>query len=228
MSRVLIIGDLHLPAVRNKYIDFCKDIRTKWKCNEIVFIGDIIDWHSISRWTKEPNLPGPKDEYELAKQLVAQWYKAFPKANVCIGNHDERPERLAKTVNIPGFMLQPYDKLWDTPKWKWNYRFKLDGVHYRHGTGCKGIHPAWNLMNKSHSSVVIGHCHSRVGIKWSMNPDQRFFGMDVGCGIDDSKWQFSYNRDIEERSICSCGVVIDGFPYIEIMPISKGEKYYEV
>lgn len=226
MSRVLIPGDLHLPAGRNKYLDFCQDVRTKWKCNEVVFAGDVVDWHSISKWVKEPNLPGPKDEYELAKTLVAKWYKAFPNAKVCIGNHDERPERLAKTVNIPDFMLKPYGELWNTSKWKWDYTFEIDGVHYRHGTGCSGIHPAWNLMNKIHCSVVIGHCHSRAGIKWGANKFKRFFAMDVGCGIDDTQWQFSYGRDLVERSIISCGVVIDGVPFLEPMPISKGEKYY--
>ena len=226
MARVLTIGDLHLPAARPKYLEFCKDIKKEWDCEETVFIGDIVDWHSISTWTKEPSLPGPKDEYELAKSLVKVWYDVFPNAKICIGNHDERPARLAKTVNIPEFMLVSYSKLWNTPKWEWDFSFEIDDVHYRHGTNCGGIHPAWNLMNKIKCSVVIGHTHSKAGIKWSVNKFRRFFAVDVGCGISESAWQFAYGRDLVERPICSCAVIVDGIPYLEIMPISKGEDYY--
>jgi hypothetical protein len=226
MSKILVIPDLHLPAVRKKSLQFCKDIYKKWNCNKVVFIGDLVDWHSISHYVKNPNLPGPKDEYELAKKLVQEWYKAFPVAQVCIGNHDERPSRLAETVNIPDFMLKPYGELWNTPGWKWEFSFEIDDVHYRHGTDCSGIHPAWNLMNKIKCSSVIGHCHSRAGIKWSVNKFRRFFAMDVGSLIDDTQYQFAYGKNVIERSVCSCGVVIDAIPYLEVMAISKGEKYY--
>jgi len=224
--RVLTIGDIHLPATRPKYLEFCKDIKKKYRCNQVIFIGDVVDWHAISSWVKEPNCPGPKDEYELAKKGVKEWYKAFPKAKICIGNHDERPARLAKTVNIPEFILKSYGELWGTPGWEWDFSFEIDEVHYRHGNGCSGVHPAWTLMNKIKCSVVIGHCHTRAGIKWSVNKFRRFFAMDVGCGISEKAWQFAYGKDTVERPICGCGAVIDGLPFHEIMPISKGEKYY--
>jgi len=228
MSSVLVIGDLHLPAVRKGYLQFCKDLYVEWDCNEVVFIGDVVDWHAISFWVKEPNCPGPADEYSLAKKYVKKWADAFPVANVCIGNHDERPARLAKTVSIPGFMLKPYSELWGTPGWTWDYRFKIDNVNYRHGTGIKGgIHPAWNMMNKMHKSVVIGHLHARAGVKWSANEDERIFGMDVGCGINEKAFQFIYGKDVVERPFLSAAAIIDGIPYHEPMPCSPGEKYHD-
>lgn len=226
--KVLCIGDLHLPAVRKGYLEFCQDLYYQWNCNQVVFIGDIIDWQAISFHTTHPMCPGPKDEYELAKKYVKVWAKAFPKASVCIGNHDERPSRLAKTVNIPEFMLKPYGELWDTPKWKWDFRFRIDNVNYRHGTGIKGgIHPGWNMMNKLHQSVVIGHLHSRAGIKYSMSDKIRLFAMDVGCGIDEKAFNFAYGRDVIERPALSAGVIIDGIPYLEPMLIGRKEKYHD-
>ena len=227
MSRVLVIGDLHNPATRIGYRQFCEDLYEEWNCNEVVFIGDVIDWHAISFWAKEPACPGPKDEYELAKVCVAEWAKSFPDAKVCIGNHDERPSRLAKTVNIPDFMLRSYKDLWDTPGWVWDYRFLLDDVLYKHGSKSSGIHPAWNLMNKVHMSVVIGHCHTRGGIKWSCNFKERMFGMDVGCGIDEAAWQFTYGKDNDIRPFLSAAVILDGVPYHEPMKCGKGELYHD-
>ncbi len=227
MSRVLFIPDLHCPATRKGALEFCLDLQEEWDCNEVVFAGDVIDWHAISHWTKEPSCPGPLDEYELAKECVKKWYDAFPDAMVCIGNHDERPNRLAKTVNIPDFMLKSYADLWDTPGWKWNWKFMVDEVSYRHGTGCSGIHPAWNMMNKVYHSVAIGHCHTRAGVKWGSNGRMRIFGLDAGCLIDEQAWQFTYGRDNVIRPFLSAAVIIDGHPYLEAMRCSKGEAYYD-
>jgi len=223
--RVLVIGDLHEPVSHPAYLQFCKDLYKKWKCNRVVFIGDIVDWHAISSWVKEPNCPGPKDEYKLAKPKVQKWYKTFPKAKVCIGNHDERPERLAKSVSIPANFLKNYNVLWGTDGWQWDYEFIIDGVYYFHGTGQGGIHPAWNVASKMLMSVVMGHCHSKAGVKWRVNPYQRIFSMDVGCGIDVKAWQFVYGKHCKDRPVLSAGIVINGIPYHEIMPISKKEKY---
>ena len=227
MSNVLAIGDIHAPATRPGYRQFCEDLYEKWGCNEVVKIGDVVDWHAISFWTREPACPGPKDEYELAKQCVKEWAKSFPNAKVCIGNHDERPSRLAKTVNIPDFMLRPYSELWKTPGWIWDYRFLIDGVCYKHGAKSGGVHPAWTLMNKIHMSAVIGHCHGRSGVKWSCNFKERMFGVDVGCGIDEKAWQFAYGRDEDIRPFLSAAVIKDGIPYVIPMPCGKGEKYHD-
>lgn len=226
--RVLCIGDLHLPAVRKGYLTFCQDLYEQWDCDTVVFIGDVVDWTAISFHATEPMCPGAFDEYVLAKKFVADWSEAFPDARVCIGNHDERPARLAKTVKIPDFMLIPYAELWDTPGWIWDYRFKIDGVHYRHGSGLRGgVHPAWNTMNNIHEPVVIGHLHARLAIEYSMPGDRRLFGMSVGCGIDERAFNFAYGRDVLARPAVGAGVIIDGIPYVEPMRMGSGELYHD-
>jgi len=230
MSRVLVIGDVHEPVSHPGYLSFCKDLYEEWGCNEVIFIGDIVDWHAISSWVKEPNCPGPKDEYELSSIRVRKWYETFPNAKVCIGNHDERPERLAKTVSIPPCLLKDYNTVWNTSGWNWSYDFIVDDVYYYHGTSAssfQAMHPAWNTMSKMLMSVVMGHYHSRAGIKWKANPFKRIFGMDVGCGIDVTAWQFVYGKHIKERPILSAGIIIDGIPYHEVMPCSEGERYHK-
>jgi predicted phosphodiesterase len=222
-----IIGDPHEPVCRPGYLDFCTDTFEEYGCDVIVCIGDLIDWHGISFHAKQPECPGTKDEYELAYHKVQKWATRFPNVKWCIGNHDERPVRLARTVNIPEFMLKPYNELWDLPGWEMDFQFKLDNVLYKHGTGCSGIHPAWNLMNKSKMNIVIGHCHARAGMKWSMNPERRFFGLDVGCGINEKEWQFAYGRDMVERPILACAVVKDGQPHSIAMKCGTGEKYHD-
>jgi metallophosphoesterase superfamily enzyme len=225
--RCLAIGDIHEPVSRKGYLQFCKDMYRKWKCDTVVFLGDIVDWSAISFHLRNPEGPGPAEEYRLAFEAIHRWYKAFPKAMVCIGNHDARPHRVAESVNIPAKFLRDYADLWKTPGWKWDHHFIIDDVYYFHGRGCGGIHPAWNAMQTKQRSVVMGHIHSAAGIKWMANVDRRTFGMDVGCGIDDKAYAFVYAAEQLKRSILGCGVVANGIPYHEVMPCSKGELYFD-
>lgn len=227
MARVLVIGDIHCPAHHPGYLQFCKDLHREWRCNTVVFIGDVVDLQAISFHAHNPNCPGPADEYILAKRQIQQWYRAFPKAKVCIGNHDERVIRLAESVNIPSRFLRDYADIWQTPGWNWKYEHIVDGVYYFHGTAQGGTHPAWNAAGKMLMSVVMGHCHSRSGVKWRANPLTRVFSVDVGCGIDVDAYQFAYGRHIKDRPILSASVILDGIPYHEVMPCGKGEKYHK-
>jgi len=224
---VLAVGDIHAPVDHPKYLKFCKDLYDEYDCNEVVLIGDVVDWHAISFHTKHPECPGPRDEYLLAKKRIRKWHTAFPKAKVCIGNHDARPMRLAEPQGIPEEFLKDYNTLWGTPGWEWDYEFIIDGVYYFHGTARGGVHPAYNAMKDMLMSVVMGHVHTAAGIKWLANPQQRTFGMDVGCGIDIEAFQFAYGKHMRKRPILAAGIVKKGIPYHEIMPMSLGERYHK-
>jgi predicted phosphodiesterase len=228
MKRVLAIGDIHAPVERRHYLRFCKAQYKKYKCNTVIFMGDVVDWHSISFHAANPECPGPSDEFKLAMKCVQRWYKAFPKAMVCIGNHDARPRRLAESVGIPARLLRDYSEAWRTPNWEWKTSFIVDKVYYHHGHGKSGgINPAYNTAKNMGMSVVMGHCHSKGGVKWLVNPLRRYFGMDTGCGVDDAQFAFAYAREQTNRSVLSCGVVINGMPTFIPMEVGKGEKYYD-
>ncbi len=225
MSRVLIIGDTHCPAEHPRYMQFCLDLQKEWQCDRVVHIGDLIDMNSISFHAKNPELPSPKSEYELALQCVQRWYKAFPNLTVTIGNHCERAFRKAASVDIPAFFLRDYNEIWKTPKWKWVYSTIIDDVYYTHGTGTGGMYPSFIRARNMGMSVCSGHAHSAAGIWWTASPKSRFFGMNVGSGIDVDQMAFDYGRGYTRKPIVSAGIILDGIPYHEICPIGKGERY---
>jgi predicted phosphodiesterase len=227
MAKVLVVGDIHAPVVHPGYMNFCVDIYEEWDCNQVLFVGDVIDHHAISFHARNPNCPGPTDEYALAKQQIQKWYATFPKARVCIGNHDDRVIRLAESVHIPEVFLRDYKEVWGTPRWDWDHEHTIDDTYYFHGVGHSGIHPAWNAAAKMLMPVVMGHCHARAGIKWRANPKKRIFSVDVGCGIDIDAYQFAYSKHVKERPILSAAVILDGIPYHEVMPCGRKEKYHK-
>jgi len=225
-QRTLIIPDLHLPAEHPKAIRFCQDMYDLWKCNSVIFIGDISDLHAISFHTKNPDLPGAGDEYDSVKEKVKTWYKAFPKAIVILGNHDLRPFRLGRTVNIPDRLIRSPKELWETPNWEWVPEHIADDIYYIHNGG-GGLYPAINKAKSMGMSVICGHTHTNAGIHWVASPRHRFFGMNVGCIIDIDRMQFEYGQNYTYRPILGVGIVVNGTPYYEVMPIGKGEKYYK-
>jgi UDP-2,3-diacylglucosamine pyrophosphatase LpxH len=228
MSRILVVPDLHEPCSRKGALQFCQDVRRKWKTDKVIFIGDITDWHSISFHAHHPEMPGPKDEYELAYKQIQKWYKTFPNAKIVLGNHDRRIIRLAESVNIPAKFLRDYKEIWNTPTWEWADDFIMDDVYYTHGDGTGGsLYPAYNLVRKIGMNCVCGHYHSAGGVKWLVNPLRRIFGMDTGCLIDDKQMAFAYGMRQKVRSVLSVGVVLDGIPYHIMMPCGRGEKYHD-
>ena len=115
MSRVLVVGDLHFPAIHPEYLSFVKSIKKKWKTNHTVFIGDIVDSQAISFHAKHPELPSAVEEHEQTMKHLSVWYKAFKDAVVCIGNHDERVHRMAADKGIPQMYLREYSDVYNTP-----------------------------------------------------------------------------------------------------------------
>lgn len=227
MARVLCIGDIHCPYDRPGYLEFCKELYRKNKCNYVIFIGDIADLHAISYHEKHPEADGPGVEVTKAMVSVKRWYKAFPKAHIIIGNHDRLFIRKAATNQVPEFVLKGFNEIWETPGWNWQKQVTIDDVLYMHGEGCGGLWPAYNTMRKTAQSVVCGHFHTAAGVKFLCNSEKRLFGLDVGCGIKSSAIQFLYADSNPCKPIISAAVILEGEPHLHLMPIGRKEKYWD-
>ena len=219
MSRVLVIGDLHLPAEREDYLDFCRDLRKKYKTKETVFIGDVLDHHAISFHDKHPEADAAVAEYHRSMDKLSAWKKAFPKSRVCIGNHDERIHRISASAGIPQMYLRNYKEIFNTPSWEWEYEFEIDGVTYIHGTGANsGIVPAFNAAKARMQSTVSGHVHSSASVCWSLGPSgSKIFGFNVPCGVDMNHKLMYYSKTFLKKPVNGAGVIINGHPYMEVM-----------
>lgn len=219
MAKVLVIGDIHLPAERQDYLAFCKKVKRKYNTTKTVFIGDILDHHSISFHQKNPDSDGAVEEYTKSMKALKQWNKAFPVASVCIGNHDERVHRLAATSGIPAMYLKEYNDVYGTPDWDWAYSHELDDVYYYHGTGASsGLCPAFNAAKARMQSCVAGHVHATAGILYACGPtNDKIFGFNVPNGVDKNHELMYYSKNFLRKPINGVGVVINGTPYMEIM-----------
>ena len=217
MSRVLVIGDLHCPADLDKYRKHVLKVRKKWKTNKTVFIGDIVDAHKWGRWDPDYASQDSQTEYKNTLKRVQWWHRQFPDAIVTIGNHDERSVRQARTAGIPDSLIKDYADAWKTPSWEWVNNVTIDNVRYFHGEGFSGKFPHANAALAGMQSTVMGHIHTVAAIQWISKAGGKFFGMSVGCGIDESHYCMKYAAKHPSKPVLSCGVVIDGSPHLEVM-----------
>lgn len=210
-KNVLIIGDTHEPFCKDGYLEHCLKVQKEYNCGTVVHIGDLVDNHAVSYHEHDPDGKSPGDEFKLALVNCQKWYKAFPNVKICIGNHDKLPFRKAFTAGLPANWLKSYQEMFASPKtWEWDFIHKINGVVYQHGTGMSGEMASINAARENRQSTVIGHLHTVSNIRFLASEKDLIFGMNVGCGIDHSKYAFAYGREAPRKPVLSCGVVIDG------------------
>ena len=217
-KNILVIGDLHAPFIREGYLEFCKEIYLKYQCTDIVFTGDLLDSHFSSFHEIDPDGHSAGEELRLAKNQIQKWYKSFPVAKICLGNHDLIQQRKIFNAGVSKVWLKNIGDILDTPNWEYAEEFIIDDVLYTHGTGRK----ADVRMQQDLISTVQGHYHSESYIKYSVGKRNKLFAMQVGCGVDDKSYAMAYGKYFAKNHI-NCGVVLNGgnLPIIEYMNLNK-------
>ena len=225
-GNILVIGDTHIPFELPGYLKFCKDIYKKYNCTRVVHIGDEMDNHAISYHEADPDGLSAGDELELSLKRMKAWYKAFPEALVCVGNHTALPHRKRKTVGLPKRFFKSYKEFMEAPKgWEWGYEFVLDGVLFKHHpTGGATLTGMLRGAERNRMSTVAGHTHTQAGVSYSANAFDTIFALAVGCGIDKDSYAFEYGREFQYKPLIGCGVVHAGGRTAEFVPANLGKK----
>lgn len=212
---ILCIPDTHIPFQHKNALKFTCKVRDKYKIDRVVFMGDLTDQYSLSRYAKDPDALTTTHEFDLSKKEISRWIKEFPKAQVVIGNHESRIVKRLADVGIPSNLLfKTFNELWDIPKtWVWDHEVFLDGITFIHGV--KSGPNAHILTAKDYrTSTVVAHTHSTLAVNWMSGPTDSIFAMNSGCLIDERAMAFKYASEMTSRPVLGCGVIIDGNPIV--------------
>ena len=202
-KRFLVIGDLHEPFSLDGYLEHCIETYQKWNCNHVIFIGDIIDNHFASYHETDPDGFSAGDELDYAIDRVADWYEAFPDADVLIGNHDALIQRKIYSGGLPKRWIKSYNEVLGTPNWRWHETLIINDICFEHGIGGQAITKAKNNMMSS----VCGHIHTEAYVKWFVGKRFKIFAMQIGSGLDAKAYSAAYARAFKKQCI-SCGVIL--------------------
>ena len=143
-------------------------------------------------------------ELEKTIEKVAEWYKAFPEADVCIGNHDRMASRKSITGGIPSAWIKGYNEVLKTPDWNWVESVIYDDVLYEHGEGGQAFTKAKNNMMSS----VCGHTHTEGYVRWLVGKKFRVFACQTGVGINHKSYAAAYAKNFK-RQVIGCAVILD-------------------
>lgn len=223
---VLAIPDMHMPFHHKDSIKFLAAVKKKYKPEEIVNMGDLEDWHSISMHDHDPDGLSPGDELKALREAVKPMFKLFPAMKICTSNHGSLPLRRAFKFGIPAELIKSYRDILQAPKtWRWADQWEVDKIVYEHGEAFSGQTAAIKSANANMQSTVIGHIHAFAGIQYSANQKHLIFGFNVGCLIDKERYAFAYGKKIKAKPILGCGIIADGIPTFIPMVLNKRGRW---
>lgn len=220
-ARILLISDMHIPYHHKKLIPFLKGLKKKYSPTRIICLGDELDKHAMSFHDSDPDLDSAGTELEKSLPVIAELHELFPKMDLIESNHGSMVFRKAKHHGISRRYVRSYNEVLEVDNgWQWHDDLTIqlpDGqwVYFHHGKTVEAVRTS-QLMGMSH---VCGHYHEAFGVKYWANPRGLYWGMNAGCLIDNKALAFAYNRTNPKRPIIGTGLIIDGVPVMEAMPL---------
>ena len=188
-DNILLISDLHIPYHDVDAITLAMDYGVKNKVNTIIINGDLMDFHNLSRFEKDPRKRSVKEEFEITKHFLKTLRKVFAKAKIywLLGNHDIRYEKWLMTKVYEVFNDEYYhlnrrlrvDEE-DVKIIQDNVLVKAGKLSISHGHHImrgffSPVNSARGAWLKAKQSVIIGHVH-KVSNHVEVNLDGESFG----------------------------------------------------
>ena len=194
-NNILLISDLHIPYHDVPAIEMAFDYGIDNKVNTVFINGDLMDFHHLSKFQKDPRKRSVKYEFDTAKAFLRSLRAAFPTALIywLKGNHCIRYEHW--------LMTKAYE-IFDDEYFHLEQRLRLSeegvriiddktlvkagklaithGHHVMRGF-FSPVNSARGAWMKAKQSVIIGHVH-KVSSHTENNLDGDTFGTwSTGC-----------------------------------------------
>jgi hypothetical protein len=220
-SRILFISDMHIPYHSKGLLPFLEGLKVRYNPTRVICLGDELDKHAMSFHDSDPDLPSAGDELKKALPIIKEVEKLFPKMDLIDSNHGSLLYRKAKHHGIPRHYLRGYNEVLEVGDgWKWHFDLTLtlpddQKVYVHHGKGANALRVA-QLMGMSY---VAGHYHESFGVQYCSTPANLIWAMQCGCLIDRKSLAFAYSNNNMKRQVIGTGLIIDGVPVMEAMPL---------
>jgi predicted phosphodiesterase len=230
VRKVLLMSDLHIPYHDTKAVTLALKVADHVQPDQIIIVGDGIDFHGLSRFTKDPGVEEMLvDEISEMREFLASLRKRFPKTELIyiLGNHENRlvkyiQEQAPALYGVVTFrQLLDLDTLHikDVPYGP-DQMYKIPGCDLlvRHENITGGVHSAHATVTKAMRSVVFGHTHRIQESQIVSIDDHNHRGINIGCLCDKHSPVMSYVKNHWQWAL--------GFGVATIMP--NGHWFHQV
>ena len=173
VGRCLILPDLHLPYHDLQALTVMLQDGLRNECDGVLINGDLLDFHTLSQFVKDPAARKFPEERVVAKQFLARLRELFPKARIVFkeGNHDERlqnfvmekaPELYDETIfgldSLLGLEALGIEHVKEKREVMLGKLFVLHGHELPRGISAP-VNPARGAFLRAKVSVLVSHSH---------------------------------------------------------------------
>ena len=197
-GRVGILSDCHVPYHADIAVRAAVDHLGETGIDALVLNGDIADFYSISRWTKDPKQRDFSGELEAVRDFVGWIRETFPKIPIVYkaGNHEERwqhyiwqhaPElSKERRMSLQAWLdldKHGIDLVEDQRPIMAGKLPILHGHELPKGVSAP-VNPARGAFMRTLSTVLVGHSHRSSGHAESDMWHHETFCWSTGCLCD--------------------------------------------
>ena len=189
-ERVLVLPDIHLPYHNIGALTLALQTGLRRKVDGILINGDLADFHTLSRFCKNPEARKFKDERKTAIDFLRRLREIFPDARIVFkeGNHDER---------LQHYIMERAPELYDVEIAGLGALFELEDVGVEHVYEKREV-----MVGKL--PVLHGHELPR-GISAPVNPARgAFMRAKVSCMVSHSHKTSEHTETNLGRDIVTC------------------------
>lgn len=199
MQKIIVIPDLHIRAKAGgedkRSLAAVEAYIKDFKPNEIVCIGDFLDFDCISDHNAF-NLRAVEGEtiaedYKIGNTILDRWQRLAPRVTLLEGNHDYRVERfidayprMAGSLEVEkGLQLKERKIKW-VRSWSKGETYNIGNAVFIHGLYVNDHH-AKKHVEAFGKSVFYGHTHDiQLYSKVNAGDNKTIVGQSLGCLCD--------------------------------------------
>lgn len=206
-SRIAVLNDIHFPYHDKAALDTCLNYLDYVQPNVIVLNGDIVDFYSVSRFSKVPDAPLLKEEIEMLKMFLEHLRNRFKAATIVfkVGNHENRLYRYIadRAVGLFGLNELSLPSLFNLQEYNIDFADDMDSIQAGNLTIFHGHEfniPTSNAVTVSRSmllryldNIMFGHFHKSQEYMQTIGPKKNIQSISVGCLCGLSPYYSPYN-----------------------------------
>lgn len=207
-ASALVIPDLHVPYEDKKAVNLMyKVAKDLPKLKEVVMLGDVLDYYSVSSHLKSPEIGSIlRNEVELGRSFLDRLREKFPKQTIKFieGNHEFRLQRYIK-ANAPDLngLLTTQDLLGlDRLDIDWipygphqlTHILDIPDLCARHEPYSMSANFMRQTAMKIHKSLMFGHTHQSAYRSTRNAMGKRVKVYSCGHMVDERHPCFDYYR----------------------------------
>lgn len=210
IKSALIIPDCHIPFEDKKAYQIMLDVAQDNKIDEIVILGDYVDFYDVSSHPKSPIIKEKlKHELDQAHFRLKELKYLFPEVKIVYicGNHENRLDRyieknapaLFGQVTIKSVLRLDELSIEFIPYGRYQkYQVLGSKLYARHEPLGGGEHSAAGTVKRANKSVIFGHTHRIQEFQFVDMDGELHRCISAGCLIKMGHPVFDYVKNHEQ------------------------------